>query len=395
MSPASTAFIFKIGQPAVVISDRDPQWSLPLPISRQSLGVSRQTGDDSRSVTYGDYFCAAGDFISQHLPAILAQASGGIETEAAFRRQASSVIIHLVKHGAFYHPARVVLQTGDHQVAAVLNVAVEKAGRDVLFLEAGILERLTGDFPDRYVPTVYAHGFGMPPGGPPLAMFAACWFDGFHEFHCTRGPGPIVDRFVVWDGNDSPTHLSRVQTARLFRCAAAILTYYYNPFTFEAILNWHHAAGDFVLHKRHGTIDVRLITVRRYAPFLVVPSSQDVALEDVLDAAALFLLNISLRLRLDRIDGVDELVWIDGYFLDAVWQGFVEGLRRMAAVRELPAEFVEGVVRYAAAHSHRDWMQLGSRVLEQYGCGADEAALIQGHLSEHVTRLSALIRNQA
>ena len=198
----SPAFIFKIGQPAVAISDRDPQWSLPLPTSRQAIGVSREPCDDNRSVTYGDYFCAARDFITRHLPAILTQASGGIGTGTALGQQASTAIIHLVKHGAFYHPARVVLQTGHHQVAAVLNVAVETAGRDVLLSEVEILERLTADFPDHYVPAVYAHGFGKPPEGPPLAMFAACWFDGFHEFHCTRGPGPSVDRFVVWDDID-------------------------------------------------------------------------------------------------------------------------------------------------------------------------------------------------
>lgn len=389
------AFIFNIGQPAVVINDRDPQWSVPLPLNRQAAGSSRGPGDDTRTVTYGDYFSAARDFITQHLSTILEQVPGEIDPGPAAGQQVSTATIHLVKHGAFYHPAKVVLQSDTHRVPMALNVAVDRAGRDILFSEVAILKRLTGEFPDHHVPAVYAHGFGKPLEGPPLAMFAACWFDGFHEFHCTRGSGPTVDRFVVWDENDGPQQLSRDQAAGIFRSATAILTYYYNPFSFESVLNWHHAAGDFVIRHGQGHVEVRLITVRRFGPFLKVQPGQTVALEDVLDGAALFLLNISLRMRLDRIDGVDELVWIDGPVLDAIWHGFVDGLRRMAAVRELPEEFVEAVLHYAAAHSHEEWMRLGALVAEQYGAGADEAALIHEHLEGHVTGLSALIQKGA
>ena len=154
-------------------------------------------------------------------------------------------------------------------------------------------------------------------------MFLGDWFDGFHEFHLTRRPDREDPAIIVWDGASAPCLLSETQAADLYRNMAMILTACYDPISACQIFPWHHAAGDFVVRVEADGVSVRLITVRDYVPMSGCTAEPDDE-RSLLDALVVFFIHLSVRMRLDRLDGVSEVAWasdrclapmVDGFFL--------------------------------------------------------------------------------
>lgn len=342
-------------------------------------------------MTYGDYFQSAGDFLTRHLPALISILGGTTEREAA-SSAIEDIDIHLVKHGAFYHPAKVTVHTDQGQFLMALNVAVGREGRALLAIETANLQRLYHDAIRRdVIPRVLVQGEGGIPGKKPVPIFAAEWFDGFCEFHiCADSDRREGQAWKVWDENGDWC-MAPDQVAALYRLTASILTSCYCPLTFEAVLDWHHAAGDFVVKRSGREVDVRLVTVRRYAPLCDVPADDGKTLADILDAWVLFVLDLTLRIRLDRLDGVGRVVWADDWVVPHVWQGFVQGAGHMAARLELPADFIDGFFQYMAAHSVADLIGLGRSVAARLTKLPEETAVIHEHLSGHAALLKDAI----
>lgn len=341
-------------------------------------------------MTYGDYFLSSLHFLTRHLPAAIAALNGNPQPGPDIR----DVDIHLVKHGAFYHPAKVTVRTDQDKILMALNVAAGRQGQSVMAVEPDNLNRLHQDVLDRdMVPRVLARGRGKVAGKPAVPMFAAQWFDGFCEFHLCRDPQcDEAQAWKVWD-ESGDWFLAPDQMAEVYRRAAFILTCCYNPLSFEAVLDWHHAAGDFIIKKKDRTMDVRLITIRRYAPLCDMPADNGITLTDVLDGLVLFLLDLTLGMRLDRLDGVSRMAWAGDAVLPAVWQGFNQGLSRMAEFRGVPPDFIAGVGQYLAAHSVDDLVGLGCRVEARFRHLPEESQLIHRHLPGHAVLLRDLIEN--
>lgn len=377
-------FTYWVGQPAVAIEPPHHQWNAGLPLDRQAAQHPPGQKDcEQGAITYGAYFSTARQWLLQDNLAILRRAARhqlGYDPPAkAFQ----NVRIHLIKHGAFYHPAKVTLVVGDgREVCLVLNLAVSTEGRSALKAEVANLVRLNQTFAERWVPHVY--GSRPDPGkkSPLAEMFAAQWLTGFYEFHLTRGPA-----WVLWDDQLGPSPLSEDQAADIYEQAAYILTHYYNPLTFEAVGNWHHAAGDFVVRRAEDKLEVRLISVRRYGPFLVPDNPSALSLESILDGLCLFLMDMSLRMRLDRIDGTGPAVFSPANCLPAVWQGFKRGLDSICRQQGLPMDFGQGVLDYLGAHNRRNLIGLGRHVLTRYPAEAQDTALLQDALEGHAGAL--------
>jgi hypothetical protein len=387
-----TRFECYVGQPPMPVTAAHPQWSAAIPVHRRATSITADGVADTAAVTYGEYFTAACDFLSADAMAVPA---------LAIRRCLGSTVapapevvrIHLVKHGAMYHPARVTLVTGQTQVPLVLNVAISPEGRERLPAEVAHLTRLQRDFPETYVPEVYGWGRGATDRQAPLPMFAGQWLAGYHEVHRTTGDGSGRQQWIVWDSDAGPWRLSRARVADFFRQAVFILTFYFDPYTLHAIMEWHHAAGDFVLkRKSDGNIEVRLITVRRYGPLFHQDADAAVDLQTLLGALTVFFLRTSLWMRLDRLEGTGALVWSEDGVVPAMWEGFVRGLGRLAGVHHFPESFADAAVRYVAAHDRHDLRRLGLGILERYPADLPETALIRRHLGRHAARLASVIR---
>lgn len=384
---SSLPVAFRVGDPPAPITAADAQWRLSLPADRHA-GPSAPA-----SVSYGDYFTAAADYLNGEGRTALTEAvRHGLGRDADLGAS-TGIQVHLVKHGAFYHPARVTVAVGERRLDLVLNVAVSPAGRERLVAEAAHMMRLASEFSLRFTPRVHGSGFGRLAHREPLPMFLGEWLDGFHELHPTAGPDGERP-WAVWDPDRGRWHLSQRQMADLFSQAVFILTYYFDPITFEAVQAWHHAAGDFVVRPRGAGLEVRLITVRRYAPLFRLDQDDAPTLERLLEALALFFLRTSLWMRLDRLDGVGDLTWADDRALMPMWHGFVHGLKHMAQHNDLPEAFVEAVMAHMAGQGREGWLDLGGMLIAQFPADLPETGLLRCHLAAHAEGLAEVVAAQ-
>jgi hypothetical protein len=279
----------------------------------------------------------------------------------------------------------------------VLNVAVSETGKQFIKEEYQSLKRLNAEYARSFLPRVYGFAEVMTSRNHKIMMFLGEWFEGYHEFHISEKSEDNVKKILIWDDSDSPLFLSPQQSAKLYRQATTILTYYYNIETFEHIFPWHHAAGDFVVRVNEAELDVKLVTVRRYAPFLknlsgTVNSADDTEL--ILQSLLMFFLNLSIRMRLDRLDGVGEIVWANKSTVKSMLEGFLKGLALKPPVRFLPDSVDRCFLYYLSTCTIEDLGDLIQSVVSSYHPQAHEIPVIRQHLSEHIETLERLISSE-
>jgi hypothetical protein len=357
---------------------------LPLPWGLDSEGPV---------LTYGPYLDAVAGFLCQdHGQPLRVALSRHLERPVSLQAIQSLEIISQ-KHGAFYHVAQARAKVSEKDYSFAVNSAIRPAQQTFLESEFALLRELHTRFPLGFLPRAYV--LGTPPcaadgrAGPTLKSFIAEWFEGFHEFHLSRRAAENnIPSIRVWDDCPEETFLNAEETRCLYHEAAAILTAYLTPDSFSQIYPWHHAAGDFVLKRRKTGVKVRLITVRGY-PTLVPLAS------DPLDRwipLVHFFLNLSLRMRLDRLDGTGELVWASPDCLWGVVSGFLESWQQKAkGDRDLPA--ASAVLDVLRSFTPEEWLSLADLILADGLSEAEEAGFIQLRLEDHVTSLWRVIRD--
>jgi len=254
-----------------------------------------------------------------------------------------------------------------------LNVALTPAGGAWMASEIDALNRVAGRMPPDSLPTIYGHAEVQGNENRILPMFLADWFEGFHEFHLSTDPQTGRQGMVVWDTATAPYFLPAHQQAAVYRKAAFLLTRAFNPRTSEQIYPWHHASGDFILRITAEAVDLRLITVRQYAPTL---GTGEAALtsEARLMALLVFFLNLTVRNRLDRMNGTGHPAWADAAAVPATVEGFLDALSE-----ELANEFKDFIKSYRA----EEMMELLVLVADRYGLMPLENDLVRANLAPH------------
>ncbi len=180
-------------------------------------------------------------------------------------------------------------------------------GKEIIRNEYRQLRQLAKRASSNWMPRVFGWDRVRIDGQRHVQMFLGEWFEDFHEFHVSEKNGPGETSIRVWDPDNGKLFFSRQQTRHVFHQAAMILTAYYNIETSEQIASWHHAAGDFVVCLQGEEPRLKLITVRGYKPLFNLSGDTD-GLETILNTLLIFMLNLSIRLRVDRMDGVGEVV---------------------------------------------------------------------------------------
>ena len=199
-----------------------------------------------------------------------------------------------------------------------------------------------------------------------------------------------AEKIIVWDDAGSRFFLSTEQHSELYRQAARILAYYYNVETLEQIFAWHHAAGDFIVRIENAVVDLKLITVRRYTPLiqnLKSPENSVKGPEMILQALLLFFLGLSIRMRLDRLDGVGDITWADSRAVPATLEGFFEGLALKPQIPELPAAIDQCFGYYLSVCSQEDLFELTEAVANEFYSRSAETPIVKQHLEAHVESL--------
>ena len=368
---------FAVAGRAQGIDAAHPVWEEALPVSLQRPpAASRQ----SPPVTHGDYFEAVRHYLQHegagHLDAALAAAVPTSPPAVA------AVDVILEKHGEFYHPARIRVATPDKTVTLVLNVAVTPTGIMCMQNEIDALRRVAPRLPEGALPRVYGWRQVETPGGLGFGMYLADWFADHHEFHLSIDPRDGIQKMIVWDTDRAPFFLDADLTAAVYRQTAYLLTRAYDPTATTQIYPWHHASGDFIVQPRGARADVKLITVRQYAATLGTENASGLDAESRLMAAMVFFANLTLRNRIDRLDGTGKLAWAD----DAAVAATVDGFHRALDATSLP-DLPSLLLSYAV----EDWVALLAAVGAPYRLMADEQALLDRHIPDHAACLRAAV----
>jgi len=363
-------------------------WHQPLPTSRLPHGQTIKKSDENK-ISYGVYLSAVGRFLEKDNYRVVMTALAHCSPGAATSGQVKGLAVFLVKHGEFYHPARVVIETGTGEHAFVVNGAVSDAGRAHIESEFKWLAGLYAQFDSPVVPRVFHLDEISTANDDAIPMFSAEWFDGFCEFHLTDEFPGNRSNVIVWEKDESTYFLTHEQAMDMYGKVAFTLTTAYNFYTFEHISAWHHAAGDFIIKPLDTTqVDLRLITIRRYTPLVDNPSP-DAA--DLIEGLLLFLIKLSIRNRLDRLDGTGDLGWADDYALKGTLEGFFRGLAVMAVKMDLPADFKDQFKNVLSCYPPDVLQTLFSAVVDKIPASSPEHGFLHDRITAHAALFHSIL----
>jgi hypothetical protein len=100
---------------------------------------------------------------------------------------------------------------------------------------------------------------------------------------------------------------------------------------------------------------------------------------------------LSIRLRLDRLDGVGEFGWAEDDMVEAALNGFFDGLALQVRFGRIPQELPDVFAGYLKALASDDRDTLLDGVVRRMKCQSSERALIRKHLKRHGEKITQAI----
>lgn len=367
-------------------------WEVPL--SGKEPGrddaVASGSARQDREITIGEYFSASCRFLSRNGFSILISGLEAILQKPVSYEHIHHISVFLEKHGAFYHPLKIRIDLTDTQTCFfVLNGAVGNPGLSLIEKEVSLIAKLKKSLPKKYLPLVFGWGILNTPKGR-IGFFLGEWFQDYKEFHVTAGNGQR--QIVIWESDGSCRYLSQKAALPVYREAARILTYYYNIETFEQIYPWHHAAGDFIVREADGQFQVRLITVRGYSVLTEFGADETEKKNHILPSLLVFFFNLSLRMRLDRLDGTGRAVMLMDGVIKATVDGFLDALDEKTKAYDygdLKCVFIS----FFKGFDLDQMMNICLTLLETGDINPTENGLIKGNLKSHCRILQEVFKN--
>lgn len=389
-----------------VLTEESPLWQIPL------------MGRDAGGILIHEYFDLAKKFIQSDNYSAL---QDGVEFILNMRLPVESfdqIDIYLEKHGAFYHPARVEVSTKERvPLLFVLNTAVSNHGLALIKSEYLLLKHLSALDLNNSLPKVFS-AKTMECRDLKIAFFLATWFDGYREFHLTDATDMGDKRNLhLWNSDGSTATVLYPLYFEIYEKATEILTFFYNIKSSEQICGWHHAAGDFIVKQIKEGFDVKLITVRDYRP-IVESDSQEIGdaedsnkgkkhnnenfynienIEDTYKTLLIFFLNLTLRMRIDRVDGIGDRSLVDGRVIPFILKGFFRALEKKQRIADekiadnletslinIPkVSLVDGFKSYLMQFSHENLYEILLVMIDEYHPDNPETSFVRKILKSH------------
>lgn len=378
---------FSLASPRGLMPFNDQVLDTAVPLARPA---SDETA--SEKITYRVFLQGIEAFIRRHWDRFAEAVS---EQAATPVNNIDLIEIVAEKHGSDYHPARIRVHANGLTVCFVANVAITDRGRDRLDKDYQWLKHFRLNFQNSFVPQTYFLGrqtiFDTDGEEMDLVMFVAEWLEGYHEFHLSRNVEQGTLETVVWDMDRGYGSLSEPQSGEVYRQASLILTYYYDVHTFREVFPWHHASGDFVVHLGREALDVKMITVRQYEARTVFHHE---APENSVNALMVFLANLTIRMRLDRLDGVGDIAWAADHCVEATIQGFLDAMKTKVAQGHCSQQVVDDLLGALEAMSPVEWAELFQFVAESYDPSAPDVPVIRENLADHIFSVYSAIRSR-
>ncbi|RPI76323.1 MAG: hypothetical protein EHM45_13275 [Desulfobacteraceae bacterium] len=291
-----------------------------------------------------DFFDAIKNNILRDQGRTLAQFLQGLWQQEVSIEHLDRILIRYEKYGTLYHMASLEIWAAQKRIKLAVAVAFSAEAQSGLDFEFEILKQLNDYYQLPYLPqVVFKNPVSVEKNGMTeiLLMMFSQWFEGFHEWHFAN-PEAGEQTIVIWDQEKGHRSVSGPECREIIRQAAYILTLYYDLQEGYQIHPWHHGAGDFVVKSDGKSVEVRLITARGYEKLF---QKQGEAQPDALTSLLYFLLNLTLKMRLDKAEGLGEPVWADRSIVAPVLDGFFRALK----IKELQEDHPAGKTTEVAA----------------------------------------------
>lgn len=375
----------------------DSKKKMPLILTRSdAAGIPAKTDHSaSPQLTYKDYLHLIKQFISRDSYRLLLEAVSNTAGKTVILKDIDEIVIRSEKHGSLYHVARVETVIKKNITGFAVIVTFSPQGKCCMNQELSVLQQLHDQFSLPFLPHLYFRGeekYQAGKGGEASAlMFLGEWFDGYHEFHLSVEPRDSRQKVIIWDFDHGYKYASDRQSREIYRHAAKILTLYYDIDTFKHIFPWHHAAGDFIVRvdPGDGHIDVKVITARGYDPVIALPMDGPANKHAAL---VHFLSTLSVRMRLDRLDGVGDIAWAGDMCVDGVVEGFFDALKTKEETGEYSLGKVEEFSRIVRCLTRDDWEDVLAESLDIYSESDPELPVILHHLKHHAHKLYSAVQ---
>ncbi len=352
-------------------------------------------GKDTRHLsdlvfTTGDYYLTACKFLSKDHFSILQTGLNSFFNRPVQINQISSVKVFLEKHGAFYHPLKILVILNNSETCSfVMNGAVSSRGLLLMKNEYNLLFKINQMYSQCYLPQVYGFDFINRDKGR-VGFFLGQWFEDYKEFHITDEKGKR--QIAIWESDGSCQYIKLSHGFKIYQEIALILTYYYNLETFEQISSWHHAAGDFIVNMEDDKLDVRLITVRKYSSLTQFAAGKDDKNINILPSLLLFFLNLTIQIRFDRLNGTGKTIMVDKAVINSTIKGFLSALDEKSKDYDygnLREHFIEFFLQFDLEQI----FEIVENGIESSSSDPLEILLIKENLNAHCRQLYLIFKN--
>lgn len=291
------------------------------------------------------------------------------------------ILIRAEKHGVLYHPASIEIFHKKGITKFGLNIAFTERGKTTLKNEFKILKKLHIKYKLPYLPEPYIFNEINS-----IAFLLEEWFENYHEFHMSIDKHGRK-RLKLWEFGKGYKFLSGKQEFEIYKEVAKILTLYYDIYEFDQIYPWHHAAGDFIAHVNNKRIELRLTTARDYKPFMEFEHKKVHPFLPLF----YFLLNLTIRTRLDKLDGIGKVVWADSFTIEATLSGFFKALK-LKKDKKTDWELTNKFLNLLKSFKKEDLYSTCNPILRLYR-GTEDLKIIKSNLDEHIEKLYIILQN--
>jgi hypothetical protein len=345
-------------------------------------------------LTLGDYFEAIKAFILKDYGKSLTVLLRKRLDESTGPDHITKLLIRSEKHGVLYHLASVEFFIDDQTIKYAVSTAISERGKAWLNREYDLLRYMGETFNLPYLPKVYVKGQIEHQVGTrkeSLSMFLAEWFEDYHEWHLSIDEKGKGQKLCIWDQQGGHRFATKKESFEIYKQASKILTLYYDTRNYSQIYPWHHAAGDFVVKTKDGKVQVKLTTARKYGPVMAFLEEEQI---NPLVAIIYFFLNLTIKMRLDKLDGTGEVAWAGDFSVGAAIEGFFESLRIKETQGKYHLGKVEHFIILLKAFSEEELNQLYQPLLEFYrGEDSEDFSVIKRNLESHTSSLNRVIQS--
>ncbi len=338
-----------------------------------------------------DYFRAIEDFLLRHRSALGPLFQEHLNRDLSFDK-VQKISIRSEKHGAYYHLASVEFFFRKTSLKFAVSTALSEKGKIRIDHEYKTLSYLHKRFESPSLPRPYLRGeqlFNRNGNTELFTFLLAEWFEGYHEWHLSYDEQNKREWVCIWDMKSGNRFATKGEGLLLFRKISNILTLFYDTHGFEQVYPWHHEAGDFVIKNVSGDIDVKLTTARTYEPLVIFTESDSI---NPTVALLYFFLNLSIRIRLDKLNGVGEWAWAGAALLEAAVEGFFDAIRLMHANGRYHLGGPEQFLSLLKSLSLEELLKLTNPLMDLYKTDDPSVLfMIRSHLREHSAEVLHII----